>query len=315
MLGNTPLHQAVLQKSASDIVWLLKSGANIDAKAWNSDTPLHVAVLARHLPTVELLLAAGADPNIENAYGTCPARLAARISDVAAWRAITTHVAARRGGTEGVRPTVSSGEPLMPRRGRAARPKPHTVAPPVSGEELKRREAAAEAAAAELIAGEAAEKAQRARKELQRTKRRLKKQQARLKKLEEAAGESHGSADDEEGEGGQQRASSPDSHELVDEPHWLADLLDDFYAGSDPSARRHFVEHSVRLCASLKLQLETVQRCVVCLDGARGTLLKPCGHTQLCRGCAARVVDSKTEAERRCPVCAQGVTGWSPAFL
>jgi hypothetical protein len=180
----------------------------------------------------------------------------------------------------------------------------------VSGEELKRREASAEAAAAELIAGEAAEKAQRARKDLQRTKRRLKKQQARLLKLEEEAGESLESVDDD-GDGGQQRASSPDEDDL-DEPGWIADLLEDFDAGPDLAARRHFVEHSVRMCASLKLQLQTVQRCVVCLDGARGTVLQPCGHAQLCRACAARVVEAPGA---RCPVCLQGVFGWSPAFM
>jgi hypothetical protein len=180
---------------------------------------------------------------------------------------------------------------------------------------LQRREAAAEAAAVELIADEAAEKAARARKELQRTRRRLKKQRARLQKLEEAAGELHESADDDEGDGGQQRASSPDEDDLFDEPDWIADLLDDFDAGSDPAARRQFVEHSVRLCASLKRQLETVQRCVVCLDGARGTVLQPCGHAQLCRSCAARVTDGETEVDRRCPVCLQGVAGWAPAFL
>jgi hypothetical protein len=222
ILGNAALHQAVLQKSASDIVWLLKSGANIDAQLWNGDSPLHAAVLARHLPTLELLLAAGADPSIENSYGTCPARLAARLSDAVAWRAITTHVAARSGGTERVRTQITTpGEPQMPRRGRAARPKPHPAAPSVSEEELQRRAAAAEAAAAELIAGEAAEKAQRARKELQRMKRRLKKQQAQLQKLEEEAGEL---VDDEEGDGGQQRASSPDE-DILDEPDWIARLL------------------------------------------------------------------------------------------
>jgi ankyrin repeat protein len=300
MLGNSSLHQAVMQKSASDIVWLLKSGANIDAKAWTGDTPLHTAVVTRHLPTVELLLAAGADPSIENAYGACPARLAARLSDVAAWRAITTHVAARCGRAERreVSTAARGGEPHPPRKGRATRPKPPPAVPPVSGEELRRREAAAEAAAAELIAGEAAEKAQRARKELQRTKRRLKKQQARLLELEEEDGESRESVDDD----------------LVDEPDWIADLLEDFDAGSDPAARRHFVEHSVRMCASLKLQLEAVQRCVVCLDGARGTVLQPCGHASLCRMCAGRVADAPP-ATRRCPVCMQAVTGWVHAFV
>lgn len=70
----------------------------------------------------------------------------------------------------------------------------------------------------------------------------------------------------------------------------------------DAASRRAFVENSVRLCASLRLQLETVQRCVVCLDGARGTVLVPCGHTGLCRRCAVRVAEAPGEA-RRCPVC------------
>jgi hypothetical protein len=297
-------------------VWLLKSGANIDAKSWNGDTPLHSAILTRHLATVELLLAAGADTSAENSYGCCPARLAARVSDAAAWRAITTHVAARCGCAERIAvPTAASSEPQPMRKSRVARPKPSLAAPPVSGEELKRLQAVAEAVAAELIADEAAEKAQRARKELQRTKRRLKKQRARLQKLEEAAGELHESADDDDGDGGQQSASSPDEDDLFDEPDWIADLLGDFDAGSDPAARRRFVVHSVRMCASLKLQCETVLRCVVCLDGARGTVLQPCGHAQLCRSCAARVTDGETGVDRRCPVCLQGVTGWAPAFL
>ena len=33
----------------------------------------------------------------------------------------------------------------------------------------------------------------------------------------------------------------------------------------EAAPRRAFVESSVRLCASLRLQLETVQRCLVCL--------------------------------------------------
>ena len=308
MLGNTSLHQAVLQQSASDIIWLLKSGADLNAKSWNGDGPLHLAVITRHLPTVELMLAAGADAGVENAYGCCPARLAARVEDVAAWRAITTHVAARNAGVER-HPTPVSSEPQTPRRGRVPRTKqPPPAASPVSEEERQKREAAAEAAAAELLAGEVAEKAARARIEMRRTKRRLKKQRARLQKLEAEDSES---VDDNDGDGGHKRASSADE----DEPEWLSDLLEPFDAGSGPAARRNFVEHSVRLCASLKLQLETVLRCVVCMDGARGTILKPCGHAQLCRGCAARVTDGETEAERRCPVCLQGVTGWAPAFL
>jgi hypothetical protein len=48
------------------------------------------------------------------------------------------------------------------------------------------------------------------------------------------------------------------------EPEWLAQLIDDFDSGvSSPAARRGFVERSVRLCASLQLQLDQcgVWRC------------------------------------------------------
>jgi hypothetical protein len=169
---------------------------------------------------------------------------------------------------------------------------------------MSRRAAAAEATAAELLAAESAEKAERARQELQRTKRRLKKQKARLLKLEKEAGkaETHEPSSAEEGD------------DALFEPEWLADLLADFDVGTDAPARRAFVESSVRLCASLRLQLETVQRCIVCLDGARGTVLHPCGHTSLCRACAARVAEAPPEA-RRCPVCLQGVEGWNTAFI
>jgi hypothetical protein len=176
------------------------------------------------------------------------------------------------------------------------------VSLPVSAEEMSRRAAAAEATAAELLAAESAEQAERARQELQRTKRRLKKQKARLLKLEKEAGQA------------ETRESSSEGDDALFEPEWLADLLADFDAGTDAPARRAFVESSVRLCASLRLQLETVQRCVVCLDGARGTVLHPCGHTSLCRLCAGRVAEAPPEA-RRCPVCMQAVAGWAHAFV
>ncbi len=314
MMGNSALHRAVLAGSAADVVWLMQSGACLSGQCWSGDTPLHLAVSSREQTMIDLLLSAGADPLIENAHGCCCVRLAARMANMAAWEALTAHISARR-CAESAPPAGGLRSPHPGVRGRLPRHRPPPEAPPLSADEFQRREAAAEAAAAELIAGEAAEEAQRARKELQRTKRRLKKQRARLQKLEEAAGELHESADDDEGDGGQQRASSPDEDELVGEPDWIADLLDDFDAGSDAPARRAFIESSVRLCASLKLQLENVQRCVVCLDGARGTVLQPCGHAQLCRSCAARVTDGEPEAAQRCPVCLQGVTGWAPAFL
>jgi hypothetical protein len=169
---------------------------------------------------------------------------------------------------------------------------------------MSRRAAAAEATAAELLAAESAEKAEKARKGLQRTKRRLNKQKARLLKLEKEAGQAET----------REPSSGEEGDDALFEPEWLADLLADFDAGTDAPARRAFVETSVRLCASLRLQLATVQRCVVCLDGARGTVLQPCGHTSLCRTCAARVAEAPPEA-RRCPVCRQAVTGWAHAFV
>jgi hypothetical protein len=317
MLGNTSLHQAVLQQSASDVVWLLKSGADLNAKSWSGDTPLHLAVITRHLPTVELMLAAGADAGVENAYGCCPARLAARLSDAAAWNAITTHVAARHGSA-----FSAPNEPRVALRSRAPRSKPQ-VQPAVAEDEMRRRAAAAEAAAADLLAAEMAEKAERARKETRATTRRLKKQQQRLRKFEAAAAVVRGQDDGDRDAAEIPENARESSPELADgddsdigEPEWLEELLSDFCdAGTGAATRRSFVEHSVRLCASLKLQMETFARCIVCLDGARGTLLQPCGHTSLCRMCAARVTDGEAEEERRCPVCAQGVTGWTPAFL
>jgi hypothetical protein len=193
------------------------------------------------------------------------------------------------------------------------------VSPPVSAEELSRRAAAAEAAAAELLAAESAEKAERARKDLWQTNRGLKRQKRRLQKLEAALVKTRGSecsdADDAGVDGLLLDASVEDRDDPFDEPDWLADLLEDFDdAGTDATSRRSFVENSVRTCASLRLQLETVQRCVVCLDGARGTILVPCGHTGLCRWCAVRVAEAPVEA-RRCPVCLQGMEGWNAAFI
>jgi hypothetical protein len=317
LLGHAALHQTVLRKSASDIVWLLKSGANLRGATWSGDTCLHLAVLTRHLPTLELLLAAGADPNVENSYGCCPARLAARLSDAAAWHAITTHVAARRSDDAAAAPHEQTrpGHDSPKVSARKARPKPQPQAPPpVTAEEMSRRTAIAEAAAAELLASEAAEQAERARRELRATTRRLQKQKRRLQEMVGAAAVKAASAsEDSEQDAELQRVSLPDDDDLF-EPDWLADLLADFNAGSDGPARRSFVENSVRACASLKLQLETVQRCVVCMDGARGTVLQPCGHTHLCRACAVRVAGAPAEAAR-CPVCLQAVSGWAPAFL
>jgi ankyrin repeat protein len=327
LLGNASIHQAVLQKSAADIVWLLNSGSKINAQSSTGDTVLHLAVLARHLPTIELLLAAGADPSIENLYGCCAARLAARTSEFGAWRAITTHVAANRRRAD-VTPAPNAPE-LRPgaggtRRSPAKRVAPKSASVPVSYEELARRAAAAEAAAAELIAEEAAEKAAVARKELRATTRRLKKQQQRLRKLEAAAaaasGSNGGDREAVDDDGRQDASESSPEHtdgddESIGEPEWLEDLLSEYHtAGSNAAARRSFVEHSVRLCASLQLQVETFGRCIVCLDGSRGTVLHPCGHTSLCRMCAGRVAEAPPEA-RRCPVCMQAVAGWAHAFV
>ena len=96
MMANSALHQAVFAGSAADVMWLLQSGACISGQCWNGDTPLHHAVSSRNQTMIELLLAAGADTLIENAHGCCCVRLAARMANVAAWEALTTHISARR---------------------------------------------------------------------------------------------------------------------------------------------------------------------------------------------------------------------------
>jgi hypothetical protein len=309
LLGTNALHQAVLHKSAADIVWLLSCGARIDAQRRSGDAALHLAVLTRHLPTVELLLAAGADPTIENFYGCCPARQAARLADVGAWRAITTHVAAG-----GLRHTPSPSVPVGGSRARRRRVVTQPAEEPVSAAELHRRAAAAEAAAAELLAADATEKAVRARRDRRITNRKLKKQKQRLA-LARSSDLKGDEADDAEPVAGLlQHDSSPEDDDLVDEPDWLADLLEDFTSAKG-TARRTFVENSVRMFASVKLQLGPIQQCMECMEGACGTLLQPCGHTQLCRACAMRVAEEPVDALRRCPMCMQPVAGWAAAFL
>ena len=151
MMGNSALHRAVLTGSAADVVWLMQSGACLSGQCWSGDTPLHLAVSSRDQKMLELLLAAGADPLIENAHGCCCVRLAARMANVAAWEALTTHISARR-CAESAPPAEGIRSPRPGVRWRLTRTRPPPGAPPLSADELQRREAAAEAVAAELIA-------------------------------------------------------------------------------------------------------------------------------------------------------------------
>ena len=54
------------------------------------------------------------------------------------------------------------------------------------------------------------------------------------------------------------------------------------------------------------------EECCVCLDAKRGSVLVPCGHTNMCMPCAKQVLAS---ASPRCPLCCQFVSQAFPAHI
>lgn len=327
LLGTTAIHDCVRSGSVADILWLTQAGADINAQSWSGETPLLRAVGHNQIDKVDLILAAGANAAIQNCYGCCAARLALRCNNIEAWHAITGYVSANQ-ATAAARPAPKRAARGAPPMGalRVRRHGTHT-GEQLSAEAMESRAAAADAAAAFLLAEEESAAAAAALRAKRRTARRLQRERRRNRTSSEAAAAAAGQrrdtddgTDTEEIGAAEPRTplapsvrGAEDSDESgYSEPEWLADLVDDFDGGvSSPAARRGFVERSVRLCASLQLQLDTVQRCVVCLESARGTLLQPCGHTHLCRQCAIRIMGTS----RCCPVCTQAVTSWTHAFV
>ena len=75
--GNTPLHIALLHKaSISDIEYLLKCGADENARNQNGDSVLYVAIQTDNREAVSLLLSRGADVFATNSENDSPLRLA-----------------------------------------------------------------------------------------------------------------------------------------------------------------------------------------------------------------------------------------------
>ncbi len=74
MIGETPLHMAVMHSDDPALVSLLvKNGADPNARAEEGTTPLHAAVDLNHNPAViTALVEAGADPNARDEYGWAP---------------------------------------------------------------------------------------------------------------------------------------------------------------------------------------------------------------------------------------------------
>jgi len=54
--------------------------------------------------------------------------------------------------------------------------------------------------------------------------------------------------------------------------------------------------------------------CIACLERCAIACLLPCGHLCLCMTCARRIQTSSQRAERRCPICREGLTGVQRVF-
>lgn len=74
--GQTLLHLAVFLKFASLTKFLIKRGADLDARDRNGYTALHFAALSQSKECGAILLEAGADPEIVNACGKTPEEIA-----------------------------------------------------------------------------------------------------------------------------------------------------------------------------------------------------------------------------------------------
>jgi len=81
--GSTPLHFAAQRNAADVAAILLHAGALVDARDSHGNTPLGNAVFnSRGVgDVIKVLRAHGADPNVENAHGISPLKLARTIAN------------------------------------------------------------------------------------------------------------------------------------------------------------------------------------------------------------------------------------------
>ena len=76
--GNTPLHEAAVHNLLEIGLWLLRQGANVNARNRANDRPLHLAARNGHPDTTDLLLAWKADPRLTNNKNETALDLAAK---------------------------------------------------------------------------------------------------------------------------------------------------------------------------------------------------------------------------------------------
>jgi ankyrin repeat protein len=306
----TAMHHLAQAKNAPSglLMWLVQSGADVNARSYDQATPLHRAVAAGNggAKLVDLLMTLGADARACDWLGFCPARLAAYTHQYECARAVTEFIAFRR---------RSDAEAVAKDRRPPARRRATKEQPVLTQEEFARRSAAAEAAAAALIEEEAQKKAAAARKAARKVARSERRARAGPTEDSQAATtDAYHPPDAQEDTPPSDDVprAPPDDDEAGEliEPAWLAELLAEYDVKA--SGARVFVEQRVRAAPALASQLAAQQRCVVCLDGHRGAMLQPCNHAVFCRACCTQLV--QTEGPR-CPVCCGAVTSWTHVFV
>lgn len=70
--GRTPLHYAARGGNLSVVKYLIKKGADVNALDDDRNTPLHEATARNRKDIVMILIANGADPTIKDKFGKKP---------------------------------------------------------------------------------------------------------------------------------------------------------------------------------------------------------------------------------------------------
>ena len=113
-----PLHQAILRNKTEIALFLLESGASVDAPDRTARTPLHLAVERGNVALVTALLERKARPNERDGIGWTPLHHAAAENKVAVARALLAGGAdfktlSERGGTPLHEAAVSGGGEMI----------------------------------------------------------------------------------------------------------------------------------------------------------------------------------------------------------
>jgi uncharacterized protein len=116
--GMLPLHSAILRNKSEIAIFLMESGAKIDATDKSLRTPLHLAVERGNVALVTALLARHAPPNERDSLGWTPLHHAAAKDKVAVARALLAggadpRVLSERGGTSLHEAAASGGAEMI----------------------------------------------------------------------------------------------------------------------------------------------------------------------------------------------------------